>query len=135
MNIEMSQAETMTQSEAQQYLDIGKSALEDWCNRLGITKIKDSDGANLYYSSDIRRIYARRTNNPPEPAYATRSKIVALFLCFFLGYFGIHRFYVGKIGTGVLWLCTAGLFSIGWIVDIIMILTGSFSDNHVMKLR
>jgi TM2 domain-containing membrane protein YozV len=58
-----------------------------------------------------------------------KNKIVALILCIFLGGLGIHRFYVGKIGTGILWLLTGGLFGIGWIVDIIMIAVGSFKDK------
>ena len=49
-----------------------------------------------------------------------KSRIVAALLCFFLGYLGIHRFYVGKIGTGVLWLLTAGIFGIGAFVDFIV---------------
>lgn len=53
-----------------------------------------------------------------------KSKIVALILCFFLGVLGIHRFYLGKIGTGVLWLLTGGLFGIGVIVDFILIIIG-----------
>ena len=42
-----------------------------------------------------------------------KSKSVAELLCFFFGIFGAHRFYVGKIGTGFLWLFTLGFFGIG----------------------
>lgn len=48
-----------------------------------------------------------------------RSKWTALILCVFLGWLGAHRFYEGKIITGLLYLCTGGLFGIGWIVDIV----------------
>ena len=41
----------------------------------------------------------------------------AWILLTFLGLFGIHRFYLGKIWTGILWLCTAGLFGFGWLYD------------------
>lgn len=51
-----------------------------------------------------------------------RNKWVALALCFFLGFLGIHRFYEGKIVTGIIWLLTGGLFGIGWLVDFIIIL-------------
>ena len=58
-----------------------------------------------------------------------KSKMVALLLCIFLGGLGIHRFYVGKIGTGIIWLLTGGCFGIGYIVDIVMIATGKFTDK------
>ncbi|MFI3215083.1 MAG: TM2 domain-containing protein [Eubacteriales bacterium] len=64
-----------------------------------------------------------------------KSKMAALFLCIFLGYFGVHRFYVGKIGTGILYLFTAGMFGIGWIIDIILIATGSFKDDFDLPLK
>ena len=57
-----------------------------------------------------------------------KSRTTAALLCFFLGYLGVHRFYVGKVGTGVLYLFTGGLFGIGAIVDFIMILAKSFTD-------
>lgn len=59
-----------------------------------------------------------------------KSWLAALLLCIFLGALGIHRFYVGKIGTGILWLLTGGVFGIGWLVDLILIAVGSFRDAN-----
>lgn len=57
-----------------------------------------------------------------------KNRTVALLLCIFLGCLGIHRFYVGKVGTGILWLLTGGVCGIGAIIDLIMIIVGSFKD-------
>lgn len=64
-----------------------------------------------------------------------RSRVVALLLAIFLGELGIHRFYVGKVWTGILYLCTVGLFGIGWIIDIISLILGNFKDGNGVKLR
>ena len=64
-----------------------------------------------------------------------RSWIVTLLLCLFFGFLGVHRFYAGKIGTGVLYLFTGGLFFIGAIVDFIMILTKTFRDREGRVIR
>lgn len=58
----------------------------------------------------------------PYPFAVLKSKWVALLLCLFLGWLGAHRFYEGKVGTGILYLFTAGLFGIGWLVDFIILL-------------
>ena len=52
-----------------------------------------------------------------------KNKWVALALCFLLGVFGAHKFYEGKVGKGILYLFTAGLFGIGVIIDFFVILT------------
>lgn len=62
-------------------------------------------------------------------AKSEKSRIVALLLCFFLGFLGFHRFYVGKTGTGLLYMFTGGFFVIGWVIDLFMILFGSFTDK------
>lgn len=51
-----------------------------------------------------------------------KNKWVAFCLCLFLGYFGAHKFYEGKVGMGILYLFTGGLFGIGVIVDLIVLL-------------
>lgn len=51
-----------------------------------------------------------------------KNKWAAFFLCFFLGYLGAHKFYEGKVGMGILYLLTGGLFGIGWIIDTIKLL-------------
>lgn len=75
------------------------------------------------------------TNPGIIPGVSQKSKMTALLLCIFLGGLGIHRFYVGKGGTGVLYLFTFGLFGVGWFVDIIMIASGLFKDEFDLPLK
>lgn len=83
----------------------------------------------------ISHVTEYRSNSVSAPAqYQPKHKKTALLLCIFLGPLGIHRFYVGKIGTGILWLFTLGLFGIGYIVDIFRIAFGSFADQYGIPL-
>ncbi|NLF19984.1 MAG: TM2 domain-containing protein [Clostridiaceae bacterium] len=69
------------------------------------------------------------------PQTSPRSRWIALALWLFLGPFGGHQFYAGKVGMGFLYLFTAGLFGIGWLIDLPIILFGRFRDRNGLPLR
>lgn len=61
--------------------------------------------------------------------------VPTVLLCFFLGTLGIHRFYVGKIGTGILQLITLGGFGIWYLIDFVMIILGNFTDKNGLYIK
>jgi len=76
----------------------------------------------------VQTVYVERT-----PA-SQKSWVAALILCLLFGVWGFHRFYVGKVGSGILFLLTLGWCGIGWLVDVITILSGSFRDAYGLPL-
>ncbi len=75
---------------------------------------------------------------PPEakrPEISERSRGVALALGFFGGFFGLHRFYVGKPQTGVAMIVTFGGFGIWWLYDMVLLASGEFRDADDLPLR
>ena len=100
-------------------------------------------GANEQYCSSCGAVISNRavacpkcgapTGMRPEGA-SPKSRLVALLLCFFFGWIGIHRFYVNKVGTGVLMILTIGGFGIWVMVDLILIILGEFTDKEGRKL-
>ena len=59
-----------------------------------------------------------------------KKRLVTFLLCIFLGPLGVHRFYVGKVGSGIAQILTFGGLGIWALIDLIMILCGAFKDKE-----
>jgi hypothetical protein len=70
----------------------------------------------------------------PPAVESDKRLLPALLLCFFFGVFGAHRFYVGKTGTAIIQLLTLGGLGIWMLVDLVLIITGSFTDGEGEKI-
>ena len=69
-----------------------------------------------------------------DPNKSSKDWVTTLLICFFLGGLGIHRFYVGKTGTGILQLLTLGGCGIWTLIDLIIIAMGNFTDADGKKI-
>ena len=95
-----------------------------------IQKIIAGETVEAYVAPAAPAAEAPKADAPKADApKAEKSWKVALLLLIFLGGFGAHRFYVGRTGGGVLVLLTGGLCGIGWILDLVKLLTGKFADK------
>ena len=70
-----------------------------------------------------------------ESGRSEKGFVPTLLLALFLGGLGAHRFFVGKIGTGILQLLTLGGLGIWALIDIIMIIVGSFRDKQGLPVK
>lgn len=109
------------------------------CDNLeGPVYIKNTDKIfKINYANGTSTIMSE-TNSKSEDSYGIlgdsgiasgKDQLIALLLAIFFGYLGIHRMYLGHIGMGVLYLLTGGLCGIGYLVDIILILTGNLKPK------
>ena len=89
-------------------------------NQNNFNQNQQNQGAQYQYQYQYQ--YAPNGQNGGGQNISQKSRLAALLLCIFLGGLGIHRFYVGKVGTGILWLFT--------LVDLILIACGSFKDKY-----
>lgn len=76
----------------------------------------------------------KEDNMMTSVSISDKSFVATLLLCIFLGYLGVHRFYVGKVGTGILMLITLGGFGIWTLIDLIMIIVGFFKDKQGRRI-
>ncbi len=67
--------------------------------------------------------------------YSQKEWLIALLLSFFVGWFGIDRFYLGYIGLGILKLVTLGGLGIWWVIDLVRLATASLTDADGLPLR
>ena len=94
-------------------------------------------GAMQVYQPQAQAIQAMpgQAVQPAQYYGATDKRILPAFLlCFFVGYLGIHRFYVGKIGSGIAMLLTFGGLGVWWLIDLIIIVCGAFTDDQGRKI-
>lgn len=115
------------------------------CKDCGATKYERN--GNIYkcqycgyteevYGEQTEELKPAETKEPITPSVVVESKmektqvsiLVRMVVCFIAGYLGIHKFLEGKVGLGILYLFTGGLFGIGYIVDCITLFFGFLSS-------
>ena len=70
-----------------------------------------------------------------EPGNSEKSFVATLILCILFGWLGVHRFYVGKTGTGILMLLTLGGLGIWQLIDLIVIAVQKFKDSKGLLIK
>lgn len=88
------------------------------------TMVRRADGVGTWF-----------TAGEMAGVFSDKDWLVTILISFFLGTFGIDRFYLGYTGLGILKLVTFGLCGIWWLIDLIMLVTGSLKDSNGLPLR
>ena len=108
----------------------------DYCGYIQQTSTPASNpSAGETSAAVVTQVFINTQPTTSQATISPKSRWLALAICYFLGVFGGHYFYVGKVGKGILYLFTAGLFGFGWIVDMIRIATGKFVDTDNLPLK
>ena len=93
------------------------------CTHCGrqVEEIKKAEQPNIVINNSNSNVNTN-TNINAAAFKKPKNKWVAFLLCFFLGYIGALKFYEGKVGMGILYIFTVGLFGFGWLIDTIVLL-------------
>ena len=105
------------------------------CGKCGFTWDEITNNASAYSPPPYSTPPYGTPQYNPYNRLSPRSKGMTALLCIFGGYLGFHQFYVGRIGTGLLYLFTCGLCGIGWLIDLIGILNGTFTDSNGLLVK
>lgn len=113
-------------------VNINGKAVCKTCIESGVFDLNSGYKYNKYnYNKyNYNRTNKQGYNNYYEGKSTQKSWLVTLLLCLFVGTIGVHRFYVGKIGTGILQLFTFGGFGIWTLIDFILIACKKFTDAN-----
>ena len=88
--------------------------------------VKESNKADIGTTTTVVHIHQESNKNEG----ASQSRIIAFLLCLFFGYLGFHRFYTGSIFLGLLYLLTGGILGIGWFLDTLWLLCGTYRNGR-----
>jgi len=111
---------------------VSDAAMQSALGKVGT--VEHADSADTVEAADARPAYAYSSASTSTLAESEYTRVVVLLLCLFVGWLGVHRFFVGKIGTGVLQLCTLGGLGIWAFIDLILIICGEFKDKSGRKI-
>jgi len=101
---------------------------------------------HYHYTNDRQQPFAANPGSygsrpqPPPPCAkcdgkSPKSLPACFIVCLLFGVLGIHRFYAGKIATGLLYFFTGGLFAFGYLTDLAVILAGGFKDGKGRSIK
>lgn len=88
----------------------------------------ESEKNNATTTTTVVQIYQEGKKNDTDTA--SQSRIIAFLLCLFFGWLGFHRFYTGSIFLGLLYLFTWGILGIGWFLDMLWLLCGTYRNGR-----